>query len=275
MSNNTPLGIVAGGGDLPRRLIDACTGQGRPFFVIAFRDQTDPETVVGTPHVWLRLGAAGEALSVLRDRGVGQLVMAGRIRRPSLAALRPDAFALKVFAKAGLAAFGDDGILKALVAALEEEGLAVIGPEDVLADLLATEGTYGSFAPDDAARADIAKGIAVARGLGALDVGQAAVVQQGLVLGVEAIEGTDALLARCGELRREGSGGVLVKVKKPNQERRADLPTIGPDTVAGAARAGLAGIAVEAGGALVVDRAAVIAAADGAGLFVVGVRIPS
>lgn len=273
MSSNPTLGIVAGGGDLPRRLIDACRARGRPFFVIAFPDQTDPATVADVPHAWVRLGAAGEALAALRAQGVGQLVMAGRIRRPSLAALRPDAFALKVFAKAGLAAFGDDGILKALVRVLEEEGIAVIGPEAILSDLLATEGVYGRVTPDDAARADIAKGIAVARALGALDIGQAAVVQQGLVLGVEAIEGTDALIARCGELGREGSGGVLVKVKKPEQERRADLPTIGPDTVAHAARAGLRGIAIEAGGALVVDRLKVIADADAAGLFVVGVRV--
>jgi DUF1009 family protein len=107
--------------------------------------------------------------------------------------------------------------------------------------------------------------------LGALDVGQAAVVQQGIVLGVEAVDGTDALLARCGPLRRDGPGGVLVKVAKPGQDRRADLPTIGPQTVAAAAAAGLSGIAVEAGATFVADRTAVAAAADRAGLFVVGV----
>jgi DUF1009 family protein len=119
--------------------------------------------------------------------------------------------------------------------------------------------------------ADIRRGIEVSRGLGHLDVGQAAVVQDGMVLGIEAAEGTDALLARCAGLRREGPGGVLVKTRKPQQESRIDLPTIGAGTVTAAATAGLRGIAVEAGGALVVDRPAVVRAADEAGLFILGV----
>ncbi|HEY1364341.1 MAG TPA: LpxI family protein, partial [Xanthobacteraceae bacterium] len=126
--------------------------------------------------------------------------------------------------------------------------------------------------PDAQAAADIEHGLRIARALGALDIGQAVVVQQGLVLGVEAIEGTDELLGRCAALRREGPGGVLVKTAKPGQERRADRPVIGPQTVALAAAAGLRGIAVEAGAAIVIDRDEVAAAADRAGLFVVGVR---
>jgi hypothetical protein len=128
--------------------------------------------------------------------------------------------------------------------------------------------------PDAQAEDDIALGFRVVRALGALDIGQAAVVQQGLVLGLEAIEGTDALIARCAALRREGPGGVLVKAPKPGQERRADLPTIGRRTVEAAAAAGLRGIAVEAGASLVIDHAAVAVAADRAGLFVVGVAPP-
>ena len=126
--------------------------------------------------------------------------------------------------------------------------------------------------PDAQALADIEHGQRLARALGALDIGQAVVVQQGLVLGVEAIEGTDALLRRCAALRREGPGGVLVKVEKPGQEQRADRPTIGPQTVALAAEAGLRGIAVEAGATIVLDRDEVVAAADRAGLFVLGIR---
>ena len=109
--------------------------------------------------------------------------------------------------------------------------------------------------------------------MGAADVGQATVIQDGLVLGVEALEGTDALLARCGPLRRQGPGGVLVKLRKPGQERRADLPTIGVATVEAAAQAGLRGIAVEAGGTLVVDAPAVTDAADRAGLFLIGMKL--
>jgi hypothetical protein len=163
-------------------------------------------------------------------------------------------------------------LLSAVVAELEREGFRVVGPDQVLAAGLAPDGAFGRVLPDEQARADIAQGERIARALGALDIGQAVVVQQGLVLGVEAIEGTDALLRRCAGLRREGLGGVLVKVEKPGQEPRADRPTIGPQTVALAAAAGLRGIAVEAGATIVVDHDEVVAAADRAGIFVVGIR---
>ena len=268
------LGVLAGRGKLPACIIQACRETGRDYFVIAFEEQTAPETVAGAPHAWVRLGAAGSALQRLRDAGVEELVMAGGVRRPSLSALRPDAWAVKVFAKKGGKALGDDGLLSALISALEDEGFRMVGADDVVSDLLVPQGLLGAIVPEAEAKADIALGIEVALGLGALDVGQAVVVQQGLVLGVEAAEGTDALIERCAGLRRSGFGGVLVKVKKPGQERRADLPTIGVPTVTAVAAAGLSGIAVEAGGTLVMDRIAVAAAADKAGVFVIGVPVP-
>jgi DUF1009 family protein len=265
------LGIVAGGGELPRRLIEACRGERREFFVLAFHDQTDPETVAGVPHAWCRLAAGGKALSLLRAHGVGELVFAGRIRRPSLAALRPDARAARFFARVGYRTLGDDGLLSAIVKEVEAEGFRVVGADELLRVAM-PEGALGRVEPDAEAAADIAHGLRIARALGALDIGQAVVVQQGLVLGVEAIEGTDALIARCAGLRRDGPGGVLVKAAKPGQERRIDLPAIGARTVAAAAAAGLRGIAAEAGGALLLDRDEVVRRADAAGLFVVGVR---
>lgn len=269
------LGILAGGGELPARIIEACGKSRREFFVVAFKDQTAAETVAGTPHAWVRLGAAGKTVKLLRQAGVEELVMAGRIRRPSLAALRPDGWTARFIAKAGAMGLGDDGLLSALVRELETvEGFRVVGPESLLPESLATAGVYGVVRPDEQALRDIERGIDVARGIGDLDVGQAAVVQAGLVLAVEAVEGTDAMLERCRGLRREGPGGVLVKVRKPGQESRVDLPTIGVSTVEGAAAAGLDGIAVEAGGGLVVDRAAVVERADEAGLFVIGVAVP-
>ncbi len=260
------LGIVAGGGELPRRLIEACRGERREFFVLAFHDQTDPETVAGVPHAWCRLAAGGKALSLLRAHGVGELVFAGRIRRPSLAALRPDARAARFFARVGYRTLGDDGLLSAIVKEVEAEGFRVVGADELLRVAM-PEGALGRVEPDAEAAADIAHGLRIARALGALDIGQAVVVQQGLVLGVEAIEGTDALLARCASLRREGPGGVLVKCVKPGQSRLADLPTVGPETVRAAAAAGLRGLAFEANGTILLDRAAVIAAAKEAGLF--------
>jgi hypothetical protein len=168
-------------------------------------------------------------------------------------------------------AFGDDGLLSAVVREIEGEGFRVVGAEDVLGALAARAGAYGRVAPSEQDRLDIARGVEVLRALGAVDVGQAVVVERGVVLGIEAIEGTDALVARCGALRREASGGVLVKIAKPAQERRVDLPTIGVRTVEAVADAGLAGIAVEAGRALVADARAVAAAADARGVFVLGV----
>jgi DUF1009 family protein len=268
------LGIFAGGGELPLRIIEACRAAERGVFVLAFEGAADPAVVSGVPHAWVRLGAAGEALRLLREQRVEEIVFAGGVKRPSLLSLRPDWHAAKFFARVGYRALGDDGLLTAVIREFEREGFRVVGADTILGSALAPTGRLGRHAPDAQAEDDIALGFRIVRALGALDIGQAAVVQQGLVLGVEAIEGTDALIARCADLRREGPGGVLVKAPKPGQERRADLPTIGRRTVDGAAAAGLRGIAVEAGASLIIDRAAVVAAADRSGLFVVGVARP-
>jgi DUF1009 family protein len=276
MADSAPggrLGIIAGSGGLPRRLIESCRANGREVFVVALNGEADPQTVVDVAHAWCRLGAAAKVLGLLRDNGVSDLVLAGAVRRPTLAAIRPDWRAAKFFAKVGYRMLGDDGLLSAIVKELEGEGFRLVGADNLLAEGAAVpEGPLGRLKPDAEAWADIDRGVATARALGALDIGQAVVVQQGLVLGVEAIEGTDALIRRCAELRREGPGGVLVKLEKPGQERRVDRPTIGPQTVRLAAAAGLQGIAVEAGATLLLDRDEVVSTADAAGIFVVGVR---
>lgn len=268
-----PLGIVAGSGDLPRRILERCRATGREVFIVALEGEADPQTVATAPHAWCRLGAVANALDLMRANGVGELVLAGGVRRPSLASLRPDWLAMKLFAKAGYRALGDDGLLTAVVKGLEDEGFRVIGAEQLLEPAaVMPEGALGGISPDAEALLDIAHGLRVARALGELDIGQAVVVQQGLVLGVEAIEGTDELLRRCAALRREGPGGVLVKVEKPGQERRADRPVIGPGTVSAAAEVGLRGIAAEADVVLVLDHDELVRRADAAGLFVFGVR---
>lgn len=268
------VGILAGGGALPAQLVAACREQGRECLVLAFEGHADAQSLANLPAdirvAWIRLGEAGSGISLLKQAGAEELVMAGPVRRPTLKELRPDWRTARFFAKVGLAALGDDGLLRAVIRELEGEGFRVVGMETILTDLLAEPGLWGRHRPDAQADIDIARGVDVARGLGLLDVGQSVVVQQGIVLGVEAVEGTDALIRRCADLAREGPGGVLVKLKKPQQERRADLPTIGPGTVLSCAQAGLRGIAVEAGGAIVVDRAQVLALADEAGLFLMG-----
>ena len=162
------------------------------------------------------------------------------------------------------------GVLAAVIKILGEEGFRVLGAHEILQAALGPKGVLSRAEPDAQAMADIDRGVAVARALGVADVGQGCVVQLGLVLAVEAVEGTDAMLARCAPLARAGPGGVLVKVLKPGQDRRADLPTIGPDTIRNAAAAGLRGVAFEAGATILVERETTIAAADAAGLFLLG-----
>ncbi len=265
------LGIVAGCGELPRHLVKCCRAAGRDVFVLALEGVAEPATVEGVPHAWCRLGAAATGLALLRANHVTELVLAGGVRRPSLTSLRPDWRAAKLFARVGYRALGDDGLLSAVVKELEQEGFRVLGADQLLERALVPEGPLGRLRPDPQSQADIERGLCVARTLGALDVGQAVIVQQGLVLGVEAIEGTDELLRRCAALRREGPGGVLVKVEKPGQEPRADRPTVGLRTVLLAAESGLRGLAVEANATIVLDRDQVIRAANRAGLFLVGV----
>jgi DUF1009 family protein len=272
-STETPraLGILAGGGSLPFQVASAARASGRAVFVVGLEGFADTARLPPWPHEVIRMGAMGRILTALRANGCQDIVMIGPVRRPSLFDMRPDAMGTKILARIGRAAFaGDDGLLAAVIKVLGEEGFRVLGAHEILQEALGPRGLLTRAAPDAAAMADIGRGVAVARALGAVDVGQGCVVQQGFVLAVEAVEGTDAMLARCGALARSAPGGVLVKVVKPGQERRVDLPTIGPETVAGAAAAGLRGIAFEAGGAILVDRDATIAAADKAGLFLLG-----
>ena len=268
----TTLGIIAGGGLAPRHVIAACQKTGRPFFVVCLEGQADKDLATDAPHIWLPLGAGAKLKALIQEKEIAELVMIGHVRRPSLVELKPDWLALKIVTKIGINSLGDDGLLRGIGRAMEEEtGAKVIAAQDVFAAFLTPEGTLGNIAPDTDALNDIQRGITVAKALGQVDVGQSVVVQQGLVLGVEALEGTDALIGRCGPLRREGTGGVLVKLAKPQQDRRYDLPTIGPDTLTALQKAGLRGIAVEAGRSLLLEREKTLALADEAGLFIHGV----
>lgn len=265
------LGIIAGGGPMPARVAAAARAAGRGVFLVGLEGFASPAQLAGWPHAMARIGAAGRILELLRAQGVREIVLIGTVKRPGFFDLRPDAEGARILARIGKAAFaGDDGLLRAVIRVLGEMGFTVLGAHEVLREALAPLGLLTQAAPDAQAMADIARGVAVARKLGEADVGQGCVVQLGLVLAVEAIEGTDAMLARCGPLRRDGPGGVLVKIAKPGQERRADLPTLGAETVRGAIAAGLRGVAFEAGGALLAERAEAVALADAVGLFLLG-----
>ena len=264
------LGILAGDGELPVKLVEVCRATGREIFVVVFNGESNPACVDGAPHVWLDLGAVGSVIRALKEAECRDVVLAGPIRRPRLTSMRLDGRGAAMVPRL-LRARGDDALLTVVIDELEGEGFNVVGADDVFSGLLAAEGVLGARRPDVGEWDDIARGVEVVRAIGAIDVGQAAVVHDGYVLGVEAAEGTDALIDRVAALRRGERGGVLAKLRKPGQDRRADLPTIGIGTIERASAAGLAGIAVEAGETLVLDLEAVIDGADAAGLFLVGV----
>lgn len=270
------LGVVAGGGDLPVRIAQACAAQGRAYFVSRIAGLTDPalSAAPGDEH---GLGQVGGRLKGLKAAGCDAVVFAGLVKRPDFSTLSLDPKGVMLIGKVLAAAKrGDDALLRVLVEAFEHEGFAVIGAEEALGDLAGPVGALGAHAPSDAALADIEKAAEIAAAIGRFDIGQGCVVCDGLVLAVEAQEGTDAMLARVAQLPEAIRGtalarrGVLVKRPKPIQERRIDLPTLGVATIENAAAAGLAGVAYEAGGALLVDREAMRARADALGLFVFG-----
>lgn len=272
------LGLVAGAGALPLEVMRACQSADRPITVARLKGLADP-ALDTAPGFEAGVGELGKIIKGFKKAGCARVCFAGRVPRPDFATLRADWRGMAALpAVIAAARKGDDAILRQILSEFERDGFVVEGPDQVVGDLTIGEGALGRIKPSETHQADIDKAMAIARAMGKLDIGQAAVVADGGVLAVEAQEGTDAMLARCADLnkaraRRPGRVvGVLAKAPKPIQDRRVDLPTIGPATIIAAARAGLAGVAGEAGGLLVVDRAAVIQAADDLGLFVVGVQ---
>lgn len=271
-----PLGIIAGGGELPLLLMRRLQAQKRDMFVLGIRKVTDP-AIARYPHAWCPLTALGRSLRLLQKAGCRDLVLIGAVARPRLEWHRLDWLGLKVMTRLMFAPrLGDNRLLRAIVRAYEEGGLRVRPVEDFVPELAAAAGYLGRVRADKRAKADWQYGLDVVRQLGALDISQAAVVCRGQVLAVEGVEGTDFLLQRIADLPPSLRGtpraraGVLVKLPKPRQERRVDLPTLGPQTVRGARRAGLAGIVFAAGGTLLLRKKECAALADKAGMFLFG-----
>jgi DUF1009 family protein len=271
------LGIIAGGGDLPRAVAESASASGKSVFIVGL--QGAAESWVATyPHEWVALGETGKALRGLKNAGCNEVLLVGKVERPKFSEIRLDAKSVLLAPRVMAAALkGDDALLRALVSLFEREGFRAIGVAEAAPGLVVQAGPVGRLKAASAHDSDIELAFKVVRALGMLDVGQAAIVCNGLTLSVEAAEGTDAMIARVANLPEPVRGtpakrrGVLVKAPKPIQDRKTDLPVVGVKTIVNAAAAGLAGIAVEAGGVLVVDRKAVADAADAAGLFLIGV----
>lgn len=261
--SGAPIGLIAGSGRLPLLFAQAAARAGRPVVAVAHEGETDPSLAGAT---WVKLGQLGRIAAVLREAGATEAVLCGGIKKPRIRDLRPDWLGVKALAR--VRSFGDDAALRAIAAALEEEGVRIVSPLPLVPELLAPRGPLGRKTLSAEQREDAAFGLGVARALGSLDVGQTVVVLDRVVLALEAIEGTDACIARGGSLQAHA---VVVKARKPQQDDRFDVPTVGPRTVEACAKAGCAALAIEAERTLVLDRAELEAIADQAGIAVEGI----
>jgi UDP-2,3-diacylglucosamine hydrolase len=277
-SGQEPLAIICGGGSFPGAVAQAVERRGRRPVMFALRGWADTKVVERYSHHWIAIGQAGRLFRLARAERCREAVFIGTLLRPALTQIRLDWQTLRLMPRvARIFHGGDDRLLSGIAGLLEEGGLRIVAVHEVAPEIVVPEGALGRYQPSPRDRADIACALGVIAALGPFDVGQAVVVADSHVLGVEAAEGTDNLLARVAQLRGQGrltkppGVGVLVKAPKRGQDRRFDLPAIGPQTVENVARAGLAGLAVAAGGAIVAEPTAATAAADRAGIFFVGV----
>jgi UDP-2,3-diacylglucosamine hydrolase len=276
-SGEAPLAIICGAGSLPFAVADAARRQGRGVVLFPLRGWADPGRVESYPHHWVRFGQLGRFCRAARREGCRDVVFIGSAVRPSLWQIWPDLATLRLMPRIiRMFRGGDDHLMSSIMKVFEDHGFRPVGAHEVAPEILVPEGAVGRFQPSESNLGDIALGLALLRAIGPFDVGQATIVAGGHVLAVEAAGGTDEMLAQVAELRRKGrirsTGGVLVKAPKPGQDRRIDLPTIGPQTVAGAARAGLAGIAVVAGEVIMAEPGRVTQAADRERIFIFGMR---
>lgn len=269
-----PLAIICGGGAFPAAVAEAVQRRGGKMVLFGIRGFAEPAMIERYPHQWIYLGAIGNIIRRMRQQGCRDLVFVGTVHRPRLRNIRLDWTTIRWLpAYIRIARQGDNHLLSSIALLFGNLGMRVRGIQEIAPELLVPAGVLGRHRPSETEESEIELGRSAIQALGPLDVGQAAVVIGGRVVAIEAAEGTAAMLARVAEVRSSGRviaaphAGVLVKAPKPGQDRRLDLPAIGTDTVTQAAAAGLAGIAVEAGGTIAADANALVRAADEAGLF--------
>ncbi|WP_293959155.1 UDP-2,3-diacylglucosamine diphosphatase LpxI [Sneathiella sp.] len=265
------VGIVAGSGSLPLALATALLADGKEPYLLLIEGEADPAQYKDFPHEVIRITKVGRFLKALAREKCTHITLAGPVKRPNLKNLVPDMEGVKLLARiTGASRKGDDGLMRAITGYLQEKGFTIIGAHELAGDLLVPHGQLGKISPTERDKADIAAGVRIVKAVGALDIGQAAILRDGYVLAVEAAEGTDGLLTRSAAFAWEERAGVLVKLSKPGQELKADMPTIGPETVTLAAEANLRGIALEENKTLILDMKEAIRRADAAGIFLIG-----
>jgi UDP-2,3-diacylglucosamine hydrolase len=278
-SPHEPVAIICGGGSFPGAVADAIARRGRRPVMFGIKGWAEPKVIERYAHHWIAMGQVGRFFRLARAEQCRELLFIGAVLRPPLSQIRLDWYTIRLLPRVvGFFRGGDDKLLTGAASVAESEGLRVVGVHEVAPEILVPEGVLGRYQATERDRADIAHALALIAALGPFDVGQAVVVANNNVLAVEAAEGTDNLLLRIADLRQRGrvttplGVGVLVKAPKPRQDRRFDLPSIGPRTIENAARAGLAGVAVTAGSTIIAEPAEVTSAADRAKIFFVGVH---
>ncbi|OFW70457.1 MAG: hypothetical protein A2065_00675 [Alphaproteobacteria bacterium GWB1_45_5] len=268
---NQPLGIVMGKGDLPSLLIDFCKKNKRPYLLFPIKYQVDVSFIRKHPHVWVSFGQIKKNLDLLRKYNIKELVFVGTVQRPRLLSLNLDWMGWKWLVTIGWKAFGDDGLLSGIIGLFEKEGFKIVGAHQLIRDLLMPQGKLGKIDPTGEDKKNIALGFEAAKELGRQDRGQGVIVENGFILARETMEGTDWMLKEKAPLLSKTGSAILVKVSKPQQEKRVDLPTIGPETIENLARYGYKGIALEAENGFLLHPEKVIKLADQKGIFVYGV----
>lgn len=277
MKNNflkNKTAIIAGNGTLPIKLAYFFKKHKTPFSIIRLKKEAS---------IWLKFfkgidinfGEIGKAIDYIKQNKIQQVILIGGLRRPSEKELKPDNVTKEIFKTLDKKnKYGDDAILKEIINVFEKNNINVLGIHELLNDVLTEKKTYTKAKPNKEDFKDLKKGWKIAKTLGSLDIGQSIVIQKGLILGVEAIEGTDSLIRRAGTLRRHKNiqDGILIKIRKPDQENRADLPTIGPKTVKNIYKAGLKGIAIEAENSLIVNPFKTTLLADKLGIFIISIN---
>ncbi|MFT6106557.1 MAG: DUF1009 family protein [Rickettsiales bacterium] len=270
---NSKIAIIAGRGDLPKMIIKKFQEEKREFFVILIKDESSNVDFLEFDHEIIGFGEISKILRILENNQIQELVFAGGVTKPSMSGIKVDKKGAVLISKIlGNKLFGDNNLLSTIINFFEKEGFKVLGADQIIDDLVAKKGILGKIKPNDEALKDIEIGQEALKTMSDLDIGQAIIVQQKQIVGVEAIEGTDALITRCKDLKFEkGEKPVLVKIKKQNQSTKIDLPAFGVQTVENLAKSGFGGVAIQAGFCLIINQKEVIRLADEKGIFIVGV----
>jgi len=265
------LAIIAGNGTIPFYLIEECKKSEREYCLIIIDGHAEELSQKYKPDFVVSLFKMGRAIKFVKGLGIKDILMVGGVNRPSLKHIIPDLWTAKFLATISSKITGDNSILSKLTEALEEEGFNIIAPEDILPNLICPKGILGNVEPNKQNNKDINIGFKIAKVIGKNDIGQSLVIENGLVLAIEAAEGTDSMIARSYSLKKEDKGGVLIKVMKPNQDKRIDRPVIGIKTIKAIKEAGLDGIAIESNEILILNYSNIITFANKEGLFIVGI----